>query len=306
VLGVLTGFAIIAVVITVGYLVGRFNIAGDNARQVFSRTAFFVTNPALLFTILAGTDVHKIFSTSVLVAASSAFVIAGLFVLASRLFFRRSAAETTIGAISASFVNANNIGIPVAIYVVGDASLVAPVILLQQLVFTPVCLTVLDLVSGGKPSVRSIVTQPIRNPVIIASVAGAIVSALGWTIPEPVLAPLELLGGSAVPLVLMAFGISLYGMRPFQAGRERVDVVVATILKSAVMPVVAYLIARFVFGATGSELFGAVVMAALPTAQNVFLFASRYERGVTVARDVVLLSSISAVPVLIIAAVLLS
>jgi len=306
VLGVLTGFAIIAVVITVGYLVGRFNIAGDNARQVFSRTAFFVTNPALLFTILAGTDVHKIFSTSVLVAASSAFVIAGLFVLASRLFFRRSAAETTIGAISASFVNANNIGIPVAIYVVGDASLVAPVILLQQLVFTPVCLTVLDLVSGGKPSVRSIVTQPIRNPVIIASVAGAIVSALGWTIPEPVLAPLELLGGSAVPLVLMAFGISLYGMRPFQAGRERVDVVVATILKSAVMPAVAYLIARFVFGATGSELFGAVVMAALPTAQNVFLFASRYERGVTVARDVVLLSSISAVPVLIIAAVLLS
>lgn len=305
-LGVLTGFAIIAVVITVGYLVGRFNIAGDNARQVFSRTAFFVTNPALLFTILAGTDVHKIFSTSVLVAASSAFVIAGLFVLASRLFFRRSAAETTIGAISASFVNANNIGIPVAIYVVGDASLVAPVILLQQLVFTPVCLTVLDLVSGGKPSVRSIVTQPIRNPVIIASVAGAIVSALGWTIPEPVLAPLELLGGSAVPLVLMAFGISLYGMRPFQAGRERVDVVVATILKSAVMPAVAYLIARFVFGATGSELFGAVVMAALPTAQNVFLFASRYERGVTVARDVVLLSSISAVPVLIIAAVLLS
>lgn len=305
-LGVLTGFAIIAVVITVGYLVGRFNIAGDNARQVFSRTAFFVTNPALLFTILAGTDVHKIFSTSVLVAASSAIVIAGLFVLASRLFFRRSAAETTIGAISASFVNANNIGIPVAIYVVGDASLVAPVILLQQLVFTPVCLTVLDLVSGGKPSVRSIVTQPIRNPVIIASVAGAIVSALGWVIPERVLAPLELLGGSAVPLVLMAFGISLYGMRPFHAGRERVDVVVATILKSAVMPVVAYLIARFVFGATGSELFGAVVMAALPTAQNVFLFASRYERGVTVARDVVLLSSISAVPVLIIAAVLLS
>jgi len=306
VLGVLTGFAIIAVVITVGYLVGRFNIAGDNARQVFSRTAFFVTNPALLFTILAGTDVHKIFSTSVLVAASSAFVIAGLFVVASRLFFRRSAAETTIGAISASFVNANNIGIPVAIYVVGDASLVAPVILLQQLVFTPVCLTVLDLVSGGKPSLRSILTQPIRNPVIIASVAGAIVSALGWTIPEPVLAPLELLGGSAVPLVLMAFGISLYGMRPFQAGRERVDVVVATVLKSVLMPVVAYLIARFVFGASGSELFGAVVMAALPTAQNVFLFASRYERGVTVARDVVLLSSISAVPVLILAAVLLS
>jgi malonate transporter len=305
VLGVLTGFGLIGFVIFVGYLVGRFNIAGDNAQRVFSRTALFVTNPALLFTVLAQADVREVFSETVAVAAGSALGVAALYVLLSRLFFRRPAAETIVGAMGASYVNANNIGIPVAIYVIGDATLVAPVILLQLIVFTPLCLTILDVASGGKPSVRSILTQPIRNPVIIASLAGLLVAAADITLPEPVLAPLELLGGSAVPLVLMAFGISLNGMRPFTPGSGRVDIAVSAGLKSFLMPLLAYLLARFTFGEPDRDVFGAVVMASLPTAQNVFLFASRYERGVTIARDVVLLSTIAAVPTLLLASALL-
>lgn len=305
-LGVLTGFGIIGFVILVGYLIGRFDLVGENAQRVFSRTALFITNPALLFTVLATADVREVFSEAVLVAALSALGVAALYVIASRLFFRRPAAETAVGAMAASFVNANNIGIPVAVYVVGDATLVAPVILLQQIVFTPICLTYLDIASGGRPSVRSIVTQPFRNPVIVASIAGLIVASTGWTVPQPILAPLELLGASAVPLVLMAFGISLYGLRPFRAGSGRVDIAVGAVLKSVVMPALAYVIARFGFGETGPELFGAVVMASLPTAQNVFLFASRYERGVAVARDIVLLSTLGAIPVLLAASALLS
>ena len=305
-LGVLTGFSIIAVVIAVGYLAGRFGIVGDNARQVFSRTAFFVTNPALLFTVIAASDVREIFSSFVLIALISAVVVAALYVAASRLFFRRDAAQTSVGAMASLYVNANNIGIPVAVYVLGDAAYVAPVILLQMIVFTPISLSILDLSSGGRVSLVSVLTQPVRNPVIIASILGVIVAALGIRLPDPVLAPLELLGGAAVPLVLMAFGMSLHGMRPFRAGSGRLEIVVATFLKSVVMPVVAYLVARFLFGATGPALFAAVVMAALPTAQNVFLFASRYDRGVAVARDVVLLSSVAAIPVLVVAAALLA
>jgi malonate transporter len=304
--GVLTGFSIIAVVIAVGYAAGRFGIAGENARQVFSRTAFFVTNPALLFTVIAQADVREIFSSFVLIALIAAATVAAVYIAASRLFFRRPAAETAIGAMSAFYVNANNIGIPVAIYVLGDAAFVAPVILLQMLVFTPISLSILDLTSGARISVVSILTQPVRNPVIIASVLGVIVAACGLDLPAPVLAPLELLGGAAVPLVLMAFGMSLHGMRPFRAGSGRTEIVVATLLKSVAMPAVAYLVARFGFGAAGHDLFGAVVMAALPAAQNVFLFASRYDRGVAVARDVVLLSSVAAIPALVGIAALLA
>ena len=304
--GVLTGFGIIAFVILVGYLAGRLGIGGPTAPFVLNRIAFFVTNPALLFVTLARADLRVVFSTQLIVAAIAAILSAAVFVAMSRAFFRLPAQETTLGALGSGYVNANNIGLPVAVYVLGSASYVAPVLLLQLIVFAPIALTVLDTTSRGAVSVRSILTQPFRNPMIIASVLGILVDVSGLTLPDAVLKPFELLGGAAVPLVLMAFGMSLVGARPLQAGAGRTPIVAAVVLKSAVMPLVAFVFARFVFGLDGQSLFAAVALAALPTAQNVYNFAARYERGMAVARDVVLLTTVFAVPALLVVAALLA
>jgi malonate transporter and related proteins len=304
--GVLTGFGIIALVILVGYIAGRFGVGGPTAPFVLNRIAFFITNPALLFVTLAHADLKVVFSTQLLVAAIAAVASGGLFLVLSRLFFRRRAAETTIGVLGAGYVNANNIGLPVAVYVLGSASFVAPVLLLQLIVFAPIALTVLDVTSRGSVSVRSIVTQPVRNPMIIASVLGILVDVSGLHLPDAVYQPFELLGGAAVPLVLMAFGMSLHGSRPLQAGDGRAEIAAAAALKSVGMPLIAFLAARFVFGLEGHALFAAVALAALPTAQNVYNFAARYERGMPIARDIVLLTTLFAVPVLLVIAALLA
>jgi len=56
---------------------------------------------------------------------------------------------------------------------------------------------------------------------------------------------------------------------------------------------------------TRIRLLGAVtVLAALPTAQNIFLYAQRFEAGVIVARDAIFLSTIACVPVLLLIALL--
>lgn len=304
--GVLIGFGIIAFVIVVGYVAGRLRIGGDSAPYVLNRTAFYVTNPALLFTVLAKADLHVVFSAHVAVAAIGALGAAGLYVLLSRIFFRRPAAETTIGALGAGYVNANNIGLPVAVYVLGNASFVAPVLLLQLIVFAPVALTVLDLTSRGALSLGAILTGPVRNPMIIASVAGLVVDVTGLHLPDVVYQPFTLLGGAAVPLVLMAFGMSLRGSRPLRAGPGRTEIIAATALKSVGMPLIAYLAGRLIFGLAGHDLFAVVALAALPAAQNVYNFASTYARGEAVARDTVLLTTVLAIPVLIVIAALLA
>lgn len=304
--GVLIGFAIVGVVIFVGYLAGRYELAGRDASQVLSRTAFFITNPALLFTILATADLQAVFSAYAPVALLASVASALLYVLLSRLWFRRRAAETAVGAMTGSFVNANNIGIPIAVYALGDATPVAPVLLVQLLILVPFYLAFLDISSGGKASFARIASQPVRNPMIIASILGVLVALTGLDIPEPVYEPLVLLGGAAVPLVLLAFGMSLRGSRPLGAPGVRTEVIVATLIKTAFMPVITYVLARFAFGLEDELLFGAVVMSALPTAQNTFLFASRYNRGVPIARDVVVLTSALAVPSLIIVTALLA
>jgi malonate transporter len=301
--GVLIGFGIISFVIVVGYLAGRLGVGGEGAPFALNRVAFFVTNPALLFTVLARADLAEVFSSSVVVAAAAAIVTAGLFVLASRLFFRRSAAETVIGALGAGYVNANNIGLPVAVYVLGGATFVAPVLMLQLIVFAPIALIVLDIATSGRASVRGILLQPVRNPMILASLLGLVVALSGWKIPDALLQPFQLLGGAAVPVVLLAYGMSLRGARPLRAAAERTPVLVAALGKSVVMPVVAWLVAGLL-GLHGHDLFAAVALAALPTAQNVYNFASRYQRGEVLARDTVLVTTVAAVPALLIIAAL--
>lgn len=305
-LGVLAGFTIIGIVISVGYLAGRLGVGGPTAPQVLTQTTFFITNPALLLTVLAQADATEIFSAYVPVAIISALGTAALYVLVSRIFFRRPAAETAIGAMSSSYVNANNIGIPIAVYALGNATPVVPVLLLQLLVLAPAYLAFLDLTSGHPPSLRRILSQPVRNPMIIASFIGVALSWTGLKLPTVLWEPLLLLGGAAVPLVLLAFGMSLRGNSPLAETEHRPDIITATTLKAFVMPVIAYAAAAHLFRLDDELIFGAVLMAALPTAQNVFMFASRYGRGITTARDVVLLSSAGAVPVLLLAAAVLT
>jgi predicted permease len=303
---VLTGFAIIAVVVAAGYVTSRLGIGGPDARTALNRIGFFVASPALLFTVLARADVGALVQAPLAVAAAAAVVTAGVFVLVDRLWLRLPAPEATIGAVGSGYVNANNIGLPVAVYVLGDATAVVPVILLQLLVLAPVTLLVLDATTSGRLSWRFVLAQPVRNPIILGSFAGAVVSLTGWTPPVAVMAPLEILGGAAIPMILLAFGMSLHGTRPLRRGEPRAAVGVASVAKLLVMPVVAFVVARLVLGLDDAAVASAVTLAALPTAQNVYNYAARFGRGEILARDTILVTTIGSPVVLLVAALLVA
>ncbi|RFA18010.1 AEC family transporter [Subtercola boreus] len=303
--GVLVGFAIIGFIILVGYVVQRAKILPADAPTSLNRFVFFVASPALLFTVIARADLSVIFSSFLVVTIICVAVSAGLYLIVSKVFFRRPLAETVIGAAGASYVNANNIGLPVAVYVLGSAQFVAPLLMFQLIILAPITLTLLDVSTRGSVSMKTILMQPVRNPIILGSLAGFFIALSGWHLPDALLEPFVLIGGAAVPVVLITFGMSLSGQRPLAAGSDRREIVVATVLKSVVMPLVAYILGR-AFQLDGIHLFGVVVLAALPTAQNIFNYAHRYEVGVALARDIVLLTTISSIPVLLVIAALLA
>ncbi|GAA0527762.1 membrane protein [Saccharopolyspora subtropica] len=296
--GVIQGFGVIATIVLVGYLIGRAGVLGESGREVLTRLSFYVGTPALLLQMLSESDVLVLFSVPLLVTALSTFAAAGLFVLVGVLR-RWNIRRTTIGALCSSYVNAGNLGIPIAVYVLGDASLVAPVMLFQLLVLTPIGLTVIDFAQGERrTSVWLRILAPFRNPIVICSLLGVAISLSGWRIPAPVLEPLTLLGHLSVPTVLLAFGISLRGSTIPAVGDERWPVLLSVGLKSVVHPVIAWAIGAGLFGLQGAPLFAAVVISALPAAQNLFVYASHYNVGVRLARDSILLSTILCVPVL--------
>ena len=302
--GVFTGFAVVGLAVVVGYIIARIDLLGPHARPVLSRLTFFVLSPFLLFTVLAKADVATLFSALLPVSMIAAAVVIGAYALVSALILRRRVGETVIGALSAGQVNSNNIGIPISLYMLGNAAYSAPVILFQLLVLMPIALSILDAATSDSRNVGRILLQTAKNPMLIGSALGVLVALLDIDLPPIVFDPLQLIAGACVPVLLMSYGMSLYGQRVLTEPGRRVDVVIASALKLVAMPALAWLVATL-FALPAEQVFVVVVLAALPTAQNVFTFAQRYGVGEILSRDVVFLSTLGCLPVLFTVALLL-
>lgn len=305
-LDVLTGFVVVGVAILVGWILGRIDLLGPHARHVLGRLVFFVLSPFLLFVVLSQSDVHTLFSALLPVSAIAAIAIFAIYGLIARLWWRRSVGETLIGTLSAGQVNSNNIGIPLSLYLLGSAAYPAPVILLQLIVFTPITMAIFEAISTGQRRVFPILRRTVTNPVVVGSVLGVLVSVSGVELPAVVLEPAVLLANACVPVMLISYGISLHGQRVLGAPGRRRDVLLATALKLLVMPAIAWAVAMFVFRLAPMDVLVVTVLAALPTAQNVFNYAQRFDIGETIARDTVFLTTLGCVPVLLAITLLLS
>ena len=80
----------------------------------------------------------------------------------------------------------------------------------------------------------------------------------------------------------------------------------AVVLKSAIQPVLAWLLAAFVFRLDAFSTFVVTACAILPTGQNVVLYAVRYKVGQSLAQTTAVVTSALAVPLLLGAAWLMN
>ena len=305
--GVLAGFAIIGIIIGLGFLLAQLKILDATAQGVLTRVAFYVASPALMITVLGGTEVRRLLSANLIASLGSVAIAATLAIVFAKLVWRRDSGDTVVAAFCSAYVNAGNLGLPIAAYALGDAALVAPMLLAQLLILQPSGLAMLDAITQvptpGVSSRRLLlirITAPLRNPLAVGSLIGLALALTGIQLPVAINEPLTLVGGMAVPSMLLAYGISLrLGPRP-GAGEPPIQVASLVTLKLIVQPMAAYLIGAYAVGLTGHDLLAVTVIAALPTAQNVFTFAMRYDRGVILARDTIFVATLLSVPAILI------
>lgn len=305
---VLTALGTLGAVVLAGYLLGRFRVLGEHAATVLARVVFTVAIPALLIVTVGRADLHVVLSrTAAVTAVSTAIVVVGVAVVVRGLW-RRPAGEATIATLGASYVNAAHLGLPLAVFLFGDAVYVVPTMLFQLLILAPLAFTILDAdvardAEGRRrrpvAAARATAARVVRNPIIVATATGLVLAALPWKPPDVWFGPFELVGAAAAPLALLVFGSTLAVPRTLGAEAPRRDVWFASIAKSVVHPGVAALVGL----AFGLDRFGLLVvtaMAALPTAQNVLVYALQYGRGQALARDVGLWSTVLLVPALLV------
>ena len=110
----------------------------------------------------------------------------------------------------------------------------------------------------------------------------------------------------AVPSMLLAYGIALR-LSPGLAKDGPVgELVTTTLIKLLLQPAVTWLVASRALGLEGHALLVVVIASALPTAQNIFVHAIRFDRGTALARDTILTTTLGAVPVILACTVLLT
>jgi len=301
--GVLEGFATIAIIVAVGWLLADRRVLDESAQVNLSRLAFHVASPALLLTVMQRTSLDAVLSANLVTSLISFSLVVGIYLAIARFRWAGGTlGSRLIGSLSAAYVNAGNLGIPIALYVLGDVAWVAPTLLMQLLIITPVYMALFDSdARAERPTLGRSLRRMFSNPITLGAVAGLLIAVFDIDLPRVVAAPIDLLGAMAVPSMLVAFGISLRrGPRPATGRTAERDEHVWTIvvLKTLLMPAIA-LGVGLALGLRGEALFAVVVTAALPTAQNIFTYAVRYRREVNLARDVIFVSTFASVPVIL-------
>nr|WP_282440997.1 AEC family transporter [Corynebacterium antarcticum] len=303
---VAAGFSVVFGVIAVGALIGRTGVLGDDALRVLNRFVFFVALPALVFSRVAVADWATIIAPSSAVIVASALIVGVGTSCVARLIPGTSAPGAVIAGLSSSYCNAANLGLPLAVHVLGDAGAVVPLLLFQTGFYGPLALTLLESLTGGRGlSPRGLARTALANPVVVAALAGGVSNAVGWRPAGPLEGVVSLLAGAAVPVALVTFGISLATVRMLDSTAvSRRTLGVAVVGKNVVHPVVACLLGVAV-GLDGAMLLTVTVLAALPTAQNVFVYADRYGVTTALARDAAVVSTVVSVPVILTVSALL-
>lgn len=285
-------FALVAI----GYLCARFRLFSDSAAKGLSEFAFGIAMPAQLFrtTATAGALGSDTFALWGAYFGAIAFVWA-LAALLTRVVLKRPSADGASVAMSAVYGNVVMIGLPLALAAFGDAALV-PVALVLSL-NTPALwlagslhMEWADRSPGATVGsvFASLFRELSRNPLVLSIVAGVVWGMLGLGFYGPVAKVLDLLAMSGVPCALVALGATLVH---FQIKGQMPTLLTIVLLKLAVMPLVAWILAYYVFRLPQLQAAVVVLLCAMPAGANSYLFAQRYNRVVNSASGAVALGT---------------
>jgi malonate transporter and related proteins len=299
---VLPVFALIGI----GYAAARLGFFDETATRALSRFVFQFALPVMLFSSLAAQGRPAEFDARYLLAYFLGVAVsAGSAALLARSRGRSGAEVAVVAGFSACYGNVVLLGIPLVLTALGEAATL-PLFALVS-VHGPIMMTLVTiLLERGRPDLspaaRLVTTAKglLTNPILIGMLAGLAVGVSGLALPGPVASTAALLGEAALPAALFAMGASLASYQI----RGALGLALGLVgLKTVLQPLVVWLLVDHVLRIASPWSDTAILLAAMPTGINAYLFATRYRTGEAEAATAILLSTaLSLVPVSIILA----
>jgi len=283
-------------IIAVGYLAVRLRLyPADGVKGLVAFVNNFAT-PCLLFDAMLTSDFSSTFNPAVIVPfyiGSLTSLLLGS-IIAVR-WFKARPGEGVASGFSAMFTNTVLIGIPVMHRAFGDEAMPTAfsIIALHAPMLITIGMLVMELVRrDGAPLHRSLMVALVRivqNPLLWGVALGLLGNRFGLVLPEAGTAFVMMMAAAVVPAALFGLGGAL---NEYRVSESWLQASVMTLFKLIVHPLIAYVLMIHVLHVPMDVARYGIVLAAMPAGINAYVFATYYERGVNVATNTVLISTV--------------
>jgi malonate transporter len=285
--------------IFIGFACGKIKQIPDTALAWMNFFIVYVALPALFYRILSQTPLEQLAQVDFVFATTLATFWAFAASFAIGMAIRRGhIAESTIAGLAGGYGNIGYMGPGLALATLGPQAAV-PVALIfcfdTLLLFTIVPF----LMALAKPLQVSIsatavevVKRIMLHPLMIATAIGILSAAVHFQPPVALDRLMQFLQNAAAPCALFTLGVTV-ALRPLK--KIPWEVPCLTGVKLVLHPVLMFLLLSLFGPFDQTWVYTAVLMAALPPALNVFVFARQYDTWVEQASSAVLIGTIVSV-----------
>lgn len=260
----------------------------DYPVEFVTRLAMTIAVPCLIFTALMQTEIDPAALSAMTMASLLAYAFMG--VLSAGLILMAGIDRRTFLA-PTIFGNTGNLGLPLALFAFGDVGLGYGVVIFA-------IMAVLSFTIGIRlVSDQASILRVLREPMVWATLLGALFLWQGWQTPRWLTNSLSLAGQLAIPLMLLTLGVAVARLTPRGIGRA-----VLLSLAKLVIGISAGVAAGWSLGLEPVAFAVIILQMATPVGVSSYLLAERFRADADAVAGYVVIStliSVLALPILL-------
>lgn len=218
--------------------------------------------PCLIFVSLMESEVELTALTSLALASIVSYLVLAVIIW---IGIKALGMRTDVFVAPMVFGNTGNLGLPLALFAFGQVGLGYAVVILAVTSVLAFSLGIWLVSGGGNP------VKVVKEPMVIATLLGALFLWQGWETPEFLTNSIHLVGQMAIPLMLITLGVAVARLSP----EHLFKAMIISTVKLVICVAVAVSVGLF-FALNETAYAVLVVQLAAPVGVSSYLVAEKY------------------------------
>ena len=230
--------------------------------EFVTRLAMTLAVPALVFTSLTQNTINPKFLTEMIIVVCMAYAVVSVLALIFTFIFKLDLRTFLMPLISG---NTGNLGLPLCFLAFGKDGLGYAVIIFA---FTSIVAFTFGLwVVSGTRSFK----QPLKEPLVPATILGLLFMFYGWEIPKILTNSLNLISQMAIPLMLITLGVAVARLKT-QLAFKTLGISISKIM----IGTIAGITVGYQFSIPYEAFAVLIIQMSMPVAVTSYLLAEKY------------------------------